>query len=287
MDPTPPPSPTLSALRDRWLTHVASTRKPATVLQYRKRTNLMLRRLGTLPVAQLTADQITTHLAAVNAGRAPDTVRANIVAWEQFQRWAIADKHLTAPLTAPMRKPQGRERQVLPTEQQVDAIMAACPPDFRLLYRALRVSGARPMELVNATIEMIDRAQQVIVVGDHKTAGKTGKPRLIAIGHTLDQILREAIGTRIKGRIFLTSSRMPWTVERASRIFRGLRDRLQCPRELCLYLTRHEHGTQIYAKTGDLKAVADALGHTQLATSNRYAKSSPETLAKKQDLFEE
>jgi hypothetical protein len=49
---------------------------------------------------------------------------------------------------------------------------------------------ARTGELWRATIADIDRAANVIVLWEHKTARKTGKPRRIPIGLKPDSICR-------------------------------------------------------------------------------------------------
>ncbi len=65
----------------------------------------------------------------------------------------------------------------MPTAAETEAILARASPSFRLIYLALRQCGARPGELCRATIADIDRKSNAIVLREHKTARKTGKPR--------------------------------------------------------------------------------------------------------------
>ena len=110
---------------------------------------------------------------------------------------------------------------------------------------SLRQCGARPGELCRATIADIDRAANAIVVKEHKTARKTGKPRRIPIGRKLAKLLDQAIGKRSEGPIFLSPAGKSWTVPNLSRTYGRLRDNAGLPNDLVLYLARHECGTKI------------------------------------------
>lgn len=268
-------------------------RKPATVRQYRVRLASFRAKYGELDLEALTREQLAEHLErqrtfADGRPKAPDTVRADAVALEQWQKWGVGAGHLAAPLLVGLKKPKGRERDQLPTPEESQRILAHGAEDFRDVYRALRLTGARPGELVGAQIEDIDSRAGEIVLRDHKTAGKTGKPRRIAIGHAaLKEILARQIGERRTGPIFRRSSGRAWTVPALSTAYRTARRAAGLPEGLVLYLARHEHATQLYRQTQDLKAVADALGHTQLSTTMRYTRVESETLKKHQQLFDE
>lgn len=278
---------------DAFLASVATRRKPATVRQYSGRLAALRKRLGDRDLAALTRRDLLDFLEAESRfadGRlkAPDTRRASAVSIEQWQKWAVESAHLAAPLLEKIAKPRGRERDQLPSPDETRRILDQGAEDFRQIYRALRLTGARPGELAAATIEQIDRRAGEIVLVDHKTAGKTGKPRRIAIGHpALEEILRAEIGDRTSGPIFRRASGRPWTVPALSTAYRNARRAAGLPEGLVLYLTRHEHATQLYRQTKDLKAVADALGHSQLATTMRYTRVESETLKQNQKLFDE
>ena len=110
--------------------------------------------------------------------------------------------------------------------------------------------GARPGELCRATIGDIDRTANAIILREHKTARKTGKPRRIPIGRKLGELLAQAIGERQSGPIFLSPAGKAWTVPNLSRTYSRLRDLAGLPRDLVLYLARHECGTKICREKG-------------------------------------
>src|SRR5262249_61926430 len=116
------------------------------------------------------------------------------------------------------------QRDRLPTPVETTAILSRSSPEFRLIYSALRQCGARPGELYRANIADIDKSANCIVLREHKTARKTGKPRRIPIGQKLGELLVQAIGYRQAGPIFLSPAGRSWTVPNLSRTYSRLRD---------------------------------------------------------------
>jgi integrase len=154
-----------------------------------------------------------------------------------------------------------------------------------LIFSALRQCGARPGELCRAAISDIDRTANAIILREHKTARKTGKPRRIPIGRKLGDLLAQAIGERQAGPIFLSPVGKAWTVPNLSRTYSRLRDLAGLPRDLVLYLARHECGTKICREKG-IEYARRLLGHSDISTTQRYMHLDDRELADAQDLAE-
>ncbi len=120
---------------------------------------------------------------------------------------------------------------------------------------------------------------------EHKTARKTGKPRCIPIGRKLGELLTQAIGDRQTGPIFLSPAGRPWQVTNLSRTYSRLRDPAGLPRDLVLYLARHECGTKICREKG-IEYARRLLGHANISTTQRYMHLDDRELAEAQDLVE-
>lgn len=277
----------------QFLAEMSACRAPATARAYRGRLSRFGRNMLDTPLAELTGQQLLDWIAAERrwpdgSDKAPDTIRLTITSVEQWQRWLLERELIAQPLIPKQKKPAGRKREMLPTVEETKLILAQGAADFVAIYRALRMTGARPGELTRATIADIDRREGLIVLEHHKTAEKTGKPRKIAIGHpALADILDAAIGDRTSGPIFLRPQGKPWTVDALSAAYRKARRAAGLPEGLVLYLSRHEHATQLYKSTQDLKAVADALGHANIQTTMRYTRTDADTLKKYQQRFSE
>ncbi len=120
---------------------------------------------------------------------------------------------------------------------------------------------------------------------EHKTARKTGQPRRIPIGQKLGALLDQAIGTRTEGPVFLCTSGRGWRVENLSRTYWRLRDLAGLPKDLVLYLARHECGTKICREKG-IEYARRLLGHSNISTTQRYMHLDDSELADAQDLVD-
>lgn len=281
-------------LVESFLQWCARHRKPATFKHYRDRLTSFVRKFGARSFQEITPLEIdewlyeaghwpTTHKTKAGQPKAPDTRRANIITFERLQQWAVENKLLEKPITGKLEKPRGRLRERVPTDAEMAAILKLASNEFALIYQALRQCGARPNELCRATLEDWDRTEGVIRLSDHKTATKTGKPRIIAVGEHLEQTLKKSLGRRQSGHLFRNAAGKPWTPARLSEVFRALRDRAGLPKDLCLYLTRHWHATQLCQAGVNLFEVAQALGHSDTHTTERYLHTTPERLKGNQD----
>jgi site-specific recombinase XerD len=98
-------------------------------------------------------------------------------------------------------------------------------------------------------------------------------------------LLAQAIGERQTGPIFLSPSGKAWTVPNLSRTYSRLRDMAGLPRDLVLYLARHECGTKICREKA-IEFARRLLGHSNISTTQRYMHLEDRELADAQDLVE-
>lgn len=283
----PVDEPPVRQLVTRFLDWCARHRSASTVRTYRGRLRRFVDRFGDRPLSSLHRLDIDEHLHDAGQGLSADTRRLDIIVIERLQAWAVQMEFLdeaARPLRQKLEKPTAGRRERIPTAYETRRLLAVAKPHFKRVYQALRQSGARPNELCRATLADYQRRRGLILLTDHKTARKTGRPRKIVVGKRLAGLIDEATAGRHSGPLFLTASGRPWTVANLSRTFRRLRDRLGLPPDLCLYLTRHEHGTRICQAKG-IHAAARALGHASIQTTERYVKDDDQELRDTQDLF--
>src|SRR6266566_2633432 len=82
-----------------------------------------------------------------------------------------------------------------------------------------------------------------------------------------------------------SATRKAWSVPNLSRTYSRLRDMAGLPRDLVLYLARHECGTKICREKG-IEYARRLLGHTNIATTQRCMHLDDRELADAQDLIE-
>ena len=260
-------------------------RASATVAFYRARLKKFRDAYNTRELASLTPLEIDEHLAAAGTGMSDSTRHHDVVALERLQKFAIEHKLLDKPVFGNLEKPRVGRRDRVPTAAETDALLAKASPAFRLIYSALRQCGARPGELCRAKIADVDLTNRVITLKEHKTARKTGLARRIPIGRNLGELLDQAIGDRTEGPVFLSPSGRVWKVGNLSRTYSRLRDLAGLPKDLVLYLARHECGTKICREKG-IEFARRLLGHTNISTTQRYMHLDDSELADAQDLIE-
>ena len=146
--------------------------------------------------------------------------------------------------TAPEKPSDRTRRERIPRAEEIVTLLKGASPAFRLIYTGLSQSGARPGELCRAQISNVDWTKGTITLPQHKTARKTGKPRVIPIGKNFGKTLQTAIDRRPAGPIFRSPKGRDWTVENLSGTHRRLRDAAGLPKDLVLYLARHRFGTE-------------------------------------------
>jgi integrase len=272
-------------LVETFLAYYARNRAPATLAFYRARLKKFCERFNARELNSVTPLEIDEHLAKAGEGLSDSTRHHDAVALQRLQEFALEHKLLDKPVFGKLEKPRVGQRDRVPTAAETTAILSQSSPQFRLIYLALRQCGARPGELCRATIADIDRTANAIVLREHKTARKTGKPRRIPIGRKLGELLDQAIGNRKVGPIFLSPAGKPWKVSNLSRTYSRLRDLAGLPQDLVLYLARHECGTKICREKG-IEYARRLLGHANIATTQRYMHLDDRELADAQDLVE-
>ena len=272
-------------LLDRFLAWCARHRSRATCNFYRTRLRMLRGTHGAREFATLSPLEIDEYLALADAGMSDSTRHHNALALERLQKFALDHKLIDKPIFGKLEKPRVGQRDRLPTPDETAAIVSRASPEFRLILSALRQCGARPGELCRATIADIDRATSAIVLREHKTARKTGKPRRIPIGRKLGELVNQAIGDRQAGPIFLSPAGKAWRVANLSRTYSRLRDEAGLPRDLVLYLARHECGTKVCRQKG-IEFARRLLGHANISTTQRYMHLDDRELADAQDLVE-
>jgi len=271
---------------------------------YRTRLKTLRETLGNREFKSLTRSELLAWIdqeshwpddyrieAKQNQRKRPDTIRMILTVAAMLQNFALDREVIDAPILKPkdLRKPKSRRRERLATPEETKQILAAASPAFRLIYQALRRTGARPNELVGANIEQIvsNGERRTLLIAHHKTSGKDGRLRKIPISRAVAEYFDAAIGDRTQGPIFLNSKGERWKREQLTTTFRRIRRRLGLDESLALYATRHEFGSAMTRKRG-LLAAKEALGHSSVQTTEIYAHMNDDELHDCQaDLFDE
>jgi len=145
----------------------------------------------------------------------------------------------------------------------------ACTSElFRDIVALMRDTGMRnERELFQMRIENLDWNNRTIFVPDSKT--REGR-RLVPMSRRVFEILQKRCGTRTDGWVFPSKRSASGNLRSICNLFREARNDAGLPKELVLYCARHDYGTRVLTRTGNLAAVMRTMGHRDVRTAMHY-----------------
>jgi len=234
------------------------------------------RLLKATPVAGLRVDQITGDFAeqlkfpgsAANANCALRTLRRMLHKAEEWKMIGHAPK-------IKMMKEHGRHLRLDDEAERkliTGALACSWRPRTRELFRdiviLMRDTGMRnERELFWMRVENLDWQNRVIFVPDSKTA--EGR-RLVPMSGRVFEILRTRCDSRQEGWVFPSKRSVSGHLRSICNLFRKARNKAGVPKELVLYCARHDYGTRVLMRTGNLAAVMRTMGHRDVKTAMNY-----------------
>jgi Phage integrase family len=130
---------------------------------------------------------------------------------------------------------------------------------FQDIIILMRDTGMRnERELYWMRIENLDWEARVIFVPDSKT--EEGRRRVPMSNRVFD-VLKQRCGEKREGWVFPSKRAASAHLTTMAKRFREARVKAGLPEDLVLYCGRHDYGTRILRRTGNLAAVMRTMGH--------------------------
>jgi integrase len=272
-DPLPTKPIGLREFSDRFLDWVNNSRlEDKTRRFYRNGWRLLNER----PVAALRIDHVAGDCAeqlkfpgsAANANCALRTLRRMLHKAEEWKLIGHAPK-------IKMMKEHGRHLRLDDeAERKLIAGSSACKwrqrtrEIFHDVVILMRDTGMRnERELFRMRVENLDWQNRVIFVPDSKTP--EGR-RLVPMSARVFEILKCRCAARQDGWVFLSRRSASGHLRSICNLFRKARNEAGLPKELVLYCARHDFGTRVLMRTGNLAAVMRTMGHCDVKTAMHY-----------------
>ena len=225
------------------------------------------------------------------AGRARATIARRAAAARGFTAWAHRQGHLEDDVGIRLQSPRPDRRvpEVLETDEATVLLDVAgrlaedgTPAALRdwAVLELLYATGVRVSELVGLDLGSVDRSERTV-----RVLGKGGAERVVPYGIPADR----AVGQWLeRGRPTLVTGASPSALflgARGGRLgARAVRERVHAltalagVRDLAPHGLRHSAATHLLAGGSDLRTVQEVLGHSSLATTQRYTHVTPERL---------
>ncbi len=214
------------------------------------------------------------------------TIRTFVNRIHAALNWGVREGRIEKnPITAvPDYKRQGRfERRkgiVPPNLRKI--LEDAATPAFRAFLVALRETGCRPSELRRMQIERCFPEQGIAFV-PNKTEHQTGDAeRTVYLSATMQELVKERIGIRTSGSVFLTTTGRSWTHTNIMAHWDRLKKKVPVPKGVSPYSFRHSFISKAINETNVNPAiVAQLAGHANLQMLlDFYLHEDPEALKK-------
>lgn len=150
-------------------------------------------------------------------------------------------------------------------------------PKHRLLITFLYSSGLRVSEAVSMKIDELDLNERMGIV----RAGKGKKDRNIILSESLVKDLKTYLGTRNDQNpyVFAVKERHI-AVRQAQRIVNDAAKKAGIKKRVFCHALRSSFATHLLEAGTDIRIIQELLGHSNLATTQRYTKVSREQLRK-------
>lgn len=263
---------------------VVDGRSPLTISSYESDLRGLLTHFGSEEALLLaTSSQLDAYFASLRSnGLRPATVARAMSSCRGFYRFLEDEKIVAADPSA--RLPVATRVKSLPkalSEDAIDALIASINGESaldvrdRLLVEFLYGTGARVSEMIAVELQDLDMDELLV-----RLTGKGSKQRLVPIGRALALALRiylaaggrpELLSAKSKSFLFLNQRGAPLTRHGVNEILkrRALSGGLTLE-GLHAHAFRHSCATHMIAHGADIRVVQELLGHSSIATTQRY-----------------
>jgi integrase len=243
----------------------ASGRSKATGLYYRAGCRM----LKGSRLSAIALDRIKTSDAEVLTFRGVSNSTANCAlrTLSSVLSFAASQGIIASRPIIKLRRETGREAVI---DAEVESrIIAVAPQPLRDVFILVQDTGCRPSEVVRLAWDTVLWDRSVIHVEKGKTRRAT---RFVPMSRRVRDVLRERAERAHSQWIFPSklakSGHLGLTGLEKS--FRAVRERLGLSEKIVLYSGRHTFATDLLGETGNIKLVADTLGHASIQTTTKY-----------------
>ena len=173
---------------------------------------------------------------------------------------------------------RGRANRRRPmTDEEFQTLLRGSDATFRRFLIFLKFTGCRPGEAASMRWADVDFDQRAVVLKEHKTARKTGRPRIIPLVPTVVKLLwwmralrKALIGLRDQDHVFTNARGNALSRGWLSLKLQRLRRRLGLPKGVTLYGLRHRYGLMGIRNGVNLKLLSLCMGHVRTQMTEHY-----------------
>jgi site-specific recombinase XerD len=213
---------------------------------------------------EVTPVMINDFLSFVSSMRTykPKTFHRIISTLSSFYRFLYTQGAVsTNPLTG-VDRPRIKHQEIkyLKHSQVLRLIDSIEDPRDKLIVRTIYATGVRVSELCGMNIGDIDFEEKTI-----RIHGKGDKVRIVFIDDDTLAEIRNFIGTRIDGPLFIGQQGKHISARAIQHIFKHY-----APNGITPHKIRHSYASELYRRSKNLRVVQENLGHSSIKTTEIY-----------------
>jgi integrase/recombinase XerC len=267
---------------------------PRTVKAYRRDLDQLLKELslrGITSAGVVTEYELRSLVARLHRqGQGARSLQRLLAAIRSFYRWLMKEGLVHSNPAIAVRAPKQARR--LPATLDADTVtrLLEFPADTVLAKRDKAMmelfysSGLRLSELAGLTWNQVDQASGMLTV-----TGKGNKTRMVPFGRIAAAALAEWRKARLdltsfdEPTIFVNRSGNPLSVRSIQARIRYWAKKQGLAQNVYPHLLRHSFASHMLESSGDLRAVQELLGHSDIATTQVYTHLDFQHLARVYD----
>ena len=274
--------PTFAAFaRDRYLPHVRDNLRSAHNVEAYLRLRI-LPALGRKALDEVTQDDVASlRRKVIEEGLSPSSVNRHLatvrVMFNLALRWQLYEGRNPAASPGMLREAH-RDKYLTPEQTQalVRALDGERDQTPACALALLTVTGARRNEVLLATWDNVDLGRGMLTV----PRSKSGRPRYIPLSPFAMAVLERQLARRQDDNphVFPSTRRAKQSMEGLRGAWARVKRAAGLPDDLRVHDLRHSFASALANAGTPLNEIGTVLGHTQLATTSRYAHHSPQRL---------
>jgi integrase len=232
-----------------------------TYKNYRNILQKFCRQFGVVEVSELKPFQVNHWVEEVPGWKGMKRHAINVL--KRVFSWADQQGLIAVSPIRNLKPPRGKSRdRVLTAEEQTLMLSQVRDDAFRTFLLVLLGTGCRPSEVAGVTAAHVNVNMGVWILPEHKTAKKTGKPRIIYLSPEMLELTRQQMEKHPTGPLFPNTHGQPISRAVWASRFSHMRKKFPNLKGIVCYSLRHTFATNALIKGVGIAQVAELLGHT-------------------------
>lgn len=217
--------------------------------------------MGSPNLSQINTEMVSEYAQIISETVRPATVNRKLSCLHTILKYAYDREWISRMPKFEWRKEDNEYIRWLSKEEE-ETLLKILPPRIAAFVEILILTGMRRDELLFMKPEQVD--------GDYARLWKTktGRARSVPLVDRAKELLEQHLPFSDIGK-----SHLRWEWDKARKAM-GLMD----DRHFVLHMLRHTAATRVLDTTGRLEVVQKVLGHSKIATTQRYAHLSDDVL---------